>query len=141
MRDPTVAGRYARALFIVTEKQRVQQLALEAPIGAVEQVKESESGALLFRRDHLELVFGAGSKVRSAHFILKGDSAAWQQLINGITSGQLDKERVQKEAAPVAEAPKAIPSQCSACGARFTQTLVRGMQSVKCQYCGTVTAL
>jgi hypothetical protein len=131
-----------RVLFIVTEKQKVQQVALEAPIGAALQVKESESGALLFRKDHLELTFGPQSRVRAAHFILKGDSAAWQRLINRVNAGEMVKEQVLPESRPVAtEKPKGMPMQCPACGGRFTQELVRGMQSVKCQYCGTVVPL
>jgi hypothetical protein len=131
-----------KVLFVVTEKKKVQQVAMEAPIGAVEQVKESESGALLFRKDHLDLTFGPQSKVRSAHFVLKGDSAAWQRLINRINAGELAKERVKTEDEPKpTEAPKQLPAQCPACGARFTQEIVRGMTSVKCQFCGTVTRL
>ncbi len=131
-----------RVLFIVTEKQKVQQLALEAPIGAVQEVKESESGALLFRKDHLELTFGAASKVRFAHFVLKGDSAEWQRLINRVNGGEMEKERVKAEGGPKAEdKPKQLPTQCPACGGRFTQTIVRGMTNVKCQYCGTVVQL
>ena len=131
-----------RVLFVVTEKKKVQQVAFEAPIGSVEQVKESESGALLFRKDHLELVFGAQSKIRSAHLILKGDSAEWQRLINRVNAGEIEHERVKAEGEQKAESkPMQIPSQCPACGARFTQEIVRGMNSVKCQFCGTVTPL
>jgi ribosomal protein S27E len=125
-----------RVLFVVTEKKKVQQLALEAPIGSVQEVKESESGALIFRKDHLELTFGAASTVRFAHFILKGDSAEWQRLINRVNGGEMEKERVKAE-----DKPKQLPTQCPACGGRFTQTIVRGMTNVKCQYCGTVVQL
>jgi hypothetical protein len=127
-----------RVLFVVTERQKVQKLLLEAPIGKVKQVKESESGALLLRRDHLELTFAPGVPVSSAHFITKGDSAAWQRLINQVTSGDIEKERVTPEGTQPADKPKAMPSKCPACGAQITETLVRGMQSVKCRYCGTV---
>ncbi len=132
-----------KVLFIATEKQKVQQVAMEAPIGSVTQVKESESGALLLRKDHLDLVFGAQAKVRSAHFILKGDSAEWQRLINRVNAGELEKERVKAADAPRAEdkPTKPAPSHCPACGAAFTQEIVRGMTSIKCQFCGTVTRL
>ncbi len=130
-----------KVLFIVTEKQKVQQVAMEAPIGSVQQVKESDTGALLFHKDHLELTFGAESKVRAAHFILKGDSALWQRLINRVNAGEMEKDRVGKEAAPAADKPKTMPSQCPTCGARFTQEIVRGMNSVKCKFCGTVIQL
>lgn len=129
-----------RVLFVVTEKQKVQQVAMQAPIGSVLQAKESESGALLFRKDHLELTFGAQSSVRAAHFVLKGDSAEWQRLINRVNAGELEKEKIAS-AAPPAEKPKAMPTQCPACGARMTQEIVRGMRSVKCQYCGSVIPL
>jgi hypothetical protein len=130
-----------KVLFVVTEKQRVQKVAMEAPIGSVEQIKESDTGALMFHKDHLELTFGAQSRVRAAHFILQEDAAEWQRLINRVNAGEMEKERVQTTAAPTADKPKTMPSQCPACGARFTQELVRGMTSVKCQYCGTVTRL
>jgi len=132
-----------KVLFFATEKQKVQQVAMEAPIGSVTQIKESESGALLLRKDHLEVVFGPQSKVRSAHFILKGDSAEWQRLINRVNAGEMEKERVRAADAPKTEdKPKtALPTHCPACGAAFTQEIVRGMTSIKCQYCGTVTRL
>jgi hypothetical protein len=129
-----------KVLFIVTAKQKVQQVAMEAPIGSVQQIKESDTGALLFHQDHLELTFGAQSKVRTAHFILKCDAAEWLRLINRVNAGEMEKERVGVQAT-AAEKPKTLPSQCPACGARFTQEIVRGMNSVKCQYCGTVVQL
>ena len=130
-----------RVLFIVTEKQKVQRLALEEPVGAVDQVKETESGAMLFRKDHLDVTFSADSTVRSAHFVLKGDSALWQQMINRLNAGEMETERVDREPMPAPAAPLSMPSQCPACGGRITQQLVRGMQSVKCRYCGTVIPL
>lgn len=130
-----------KVLFITTQKQKVQQLALEAPIGSVKEVKESESGALIFRKDHLDLTFGPDAKVRSAHFILKGDSALWQQLINRVGAGDIERERIESARPEAAAAPKAAPTQCPACGARITQEIVRGMKSMKCQFCGTVIRL
>lgn len=128
-------------LFIPTEKERVQRLLLEAPIGAVQRSKAEERGALVWKKELLELHFSSQAPVSQARFILKGDSEACQALIGRIQSGDIAGERVGGAPVEAATPTGQIPSRCPACGAALTTEIVRGMRSVTCGYCGTVIPL
>jgi hypothetical protein len=139
-------------LFVTTEKERVQELKLEAPIGAVEQAKPSERRKVLRKKELLELTFGPQAPVTLALFQLKTDSEPWQGFIGRVISGDVDRERIGAaapagEEAPSEEAPAppepsvAVPTACPTCGAAITTEIVRGMKSISCEYCGTVMRL
>jgi hypothetical protein len=128
-------------LFITTERKRMHELLLEAPIGSVQQSEAIERGAV-FRKDFLELAFGAQATVSQALFRIEADSDAWQALIGRVASGDIAQERVGAETAPAVEVSVAdVPTNCPTCGAGFTAEIVRGMQSISCDYCGTVIRL
>jgi ribosomal protein S27E len=40
-----------------------------------------------------------------------------------------------------AEKVKAAPSQCPSCGGNINTVILRGMDSIKCEYCGFVIRL
>lgn len=131
----------AKFLFIPTEKQRVQKLLLEVPIGAVAEVRPGERGALMFKKELLELHL-TQADVPRALFRLEADSEAWAALIGRVHSGDIAGERVGAEAVPTVQvAPSQVPSRCPTCGAALTTEVVRGMTSVTCEYCGTVIRL
>ncbi len=131
----------AKFLFIPTEKQRVQKLLLEAPIGAVAEVRPGEHGVLMFKKELLELHLTQAG-VSRALFRLEADSEAWAALIGRVHSGDIAGERVGAEAAPTVQAaPSQVPSHCPTCGASLTTEIVRGMTSIACEYCGTVIRL
>lgn len=142
-------------LFVTTEKERVQKVLLEAPVGSIEKAQPRERRAVLFMKEQLELTFGPQAPVTLALFQLKTDSDPWQALIGRIISGDIDRERIGAAAPaaaapsveegappPVAEAPApAAPTACPTCGANITVEIVRGMRSITCEYCGTVIRL
>ncbi|MBN1484978.1 MAG: hypothetical protein JXA37_09670 [Chloroflexia bacterium] len=143
-----------KILFITTEKERVQKVLLEAPIGSIEKAQPREKRALVRMKEQIEITFGPQAPVTLALFQLKTDSDPWQALIGRIISGDIDRERVGAAAppapaaakegvpAPAAEAPApAAPTACPTCGANITTDIVRGMRSVTCEYCGTVIRL
>jgi hypothetical protein len=133
-----------KVLFIVTEKQKVQKLLMEAVIGQVEAAKASKAG-LLGHEDHIEFMLGSGAPVRMAHFHIEGqDSNAWQQLMGRAQSGELDRDRVAPDpavaaaTAAAAEIAHNLPAECPSCGAPVARTVLRGMDSVTCGSCGHV---
>ena len=131
----------ARFLFIPTQKQRVQKLLLEVPVGAVAEVRAGERGALMFKKEILELHLAQAGPSR-ALFRLEADSEAWAALIGRVRSGDIAGERVGAEAVPTVQvAPSQVPSRCPTCGAALTAEVVRGMASITCEYCGTVIRL
>ncbi len=129
-----------KVLFIATKKEKVQKVLIDVPVGAAHKLSESESGALLWHKELLDVNFVEGTPIRHAQFKLDEDSALWAALINRVVSGDMDKERI----APKAVAPtpaKSAPTKCPTCAAKLDAPIVKGMQSVKCPYCGTVIPL
>jgi hypothetical protein len=133
-----------KVLFIATEKQKVQELKWEAALSQVESVKASEKGGAILgigKKQVLEFKFGGSTKVRSALLQLEADSDTWQALIGRVKSGDIAGERTAPKDKTVVEAARAAPTQCNVCGATITQSMVKGMSEIKCEYCGTVIRL
>jgi hypothetical protein len=129
-----------KVLFVATEKQKVQNLQLEVPVALVDKVDISKQG-LLKNEDHIEIRFTSGAPVEVAHFHLWQDSATWQQLINRARSKDFDKGRTLVVDQAVVDKVKAAPSQCPGCGGNITQVVLRGMDTITCEYCGYVIRL
>lgn len=129
-----------KVLFIATEKQKVQKLLLEAPVVLVESVGTSKRG-LLKNEDHIAIRFASGAPVATANFHIWQPCEAWQALINRARTRDFEKDRaVALDQAEVEKVRKA-PSQCPSCGGNITQPVLRGMDSIKCEYCGFVIRL
>ena len=129
-----------KVLFVVTEKQKVQVLQLEAPVALLDNVETSKQG-LLKNEDHIEIHFGSGAPVQTTHFHIWQENAAWQALINRARSKDFDQGRAVAIDQAALERVKSAPTKCPACGGNITTVVLRGMDSLKCEYCGMVTRL
>jgi hypothetical protein len=129
-----------KVLFVATEKQKVQQLQMECPVSLVERVELSKQG-LLKSEDHIEIHFTNGAPVEVAHFHIWQDNATWQQLINRAKSKDFDKGRAVAIDQSAMDKVKAAPSQCPSCGGNINQVVMRGMDSLTCEYCGFLIRL
>ncbi len=133
-----------KTLFITTQKQKIQELKWEAALGEVESVKASERGGRILgigKKELLEFEFAPGAPVHSMVLRLEADSDNWQALIGHARSGEIAGERtIQKEKAAI-EAARSAPTKCTTCGARITQPVVKGMNEIKCEYCGALMRL
>lgn len=130
-----------KVLFFATEKQKVQQQLLEVPLALVEKVETSKKG-LFGHQDHLTITFKSGAPVQSAWFHLDGqDCNWWNGLIGQACSGGFDKERIVEIDNEVKEKVKSAPSNCPRCGAPVTQVVLRGMDTLTCEYCQHVIRL
>jgi len=129
-----------KVLFVVTEKQKVQGLQLEAPVALVEKVDTSKQG-MLKNEDHIEIRFIRGAPVQTAHFHIWQENTAWQGLINRARSKDFDKGRAVPLDQAAVDKVKAAPAQCPSCGGNITSVILRGMDSIKCEYCGFVIRL
>ena len=129
-----------KVLFVATEKQKVQKLQLECPIAMVDKVDLSKQG-LMKNEDHIEIRFASGAPVEVAHFHIWQDNAIWQQLINRAKSKDFDKSRAVAIDQAAVDKVKAAPSQCPSCGGNISQVVMRGMDSITCEYCGFVIRL
>ena len=129
-----------KVLFVATEKQKVQKLQIECPVSLVDKVDASKQG-MLKNEDHIEIRFASGAPVEVAHFHIWQDNATWQQLINRAKSKDFDNGRAVAIDQAVVDKVKAAPAQCPNCGGNITQVVMRGMDSIKCEYCGFVIRL
>ena len=130
-----------KVLFITTERQKVQKLLVEVPVTLVQEIKATKQG-LFKNEDHLELQFASGAPLQSTHFHIDGqDCNYWQGLINRARIKDFDKERAIAVDQTVVEKTKDAPSLCPNCGGKITQVVMRGMDSITCEYCGTIIRL
>jgi len=129
-----------KILFITTEKQKVQELKWEIPVALIDEIKPSKQG-MLKNEDHLDLRFGEGATLESAHLHLWQDSHAWLQLLNRAKAKDFDRGRAVAIDQDEIEKVKAVPAQCPSCGGNLDQVILRGQDSVKCEYCGFVIRL
>jgi hypothetical protein len=130
-----------KVLFITTDKEMVQQLIFEVPVGQVEETKASDKG-FLGRKEMLELRFAPEADLSEATLRLHGvENEEWAGLIGRVKSGEIAKERTRpKEEAAVGIA-RAAPTKCPTCGATLSVEIVRGMREITCEYCGSVIRL
>lgn len=130
-----------KVLFIATEKEEVQELLFEVPVGQVEKVKSSQKG-FLGGKEMLEFRFDADASLNSALLMLRGaDNDIWLRLIGRVKSGEIDNERTEAKDEEVIEKARSAPTECSGCGASLDVEIVRGMREIECPYCGKVIRL
>ncbi len=133
-----------KVLFVKLDKETVHELLFEAPVSAIEAIKtgEERTGFLaLGKVEVLELVFDHTAELSGAVLHLqKDDAQEWESLVGRVKSGQIDRARTEgasAEAVSLDQARTELPTNCPNCSAPLDQTVVRGMTSVSCQYCGT----
>lgn len=130
-----------KVLFITTEKQKVQRVLLEVLVAQIETVKASKKG-LFGNEDFIDLTFASGAQYPSAQLHLKGqDSNEWQGLINRAIAKEFDKGRAVAVDSEAVEKVKAAPTICPGCGGTIAQTILRGMDTITCEYCGYIIRL
>lgn len=129
-----------KILFITTAKEKVQAVKWEAPVALIEESKASKQG-LLKNEDHLAIRFGQGAPLGSVHVHIWQEGSEWVQLLNRAKARDFDKTRAIAIDPSAVEKVKSAPSQCPSCGANITQTVLRGMDTIKCEYCGYVIRL
>jgi hypothetical protein len=131
-----------KVLFITTEKETVQELVFEVPIGQIEEATASDKKKFLGRKEMLELLLAPEADLDRATFRLIGaQNEEWAGLIGRVKSGEIEKERTQPKDEEAEEAIRDIPTKCATCGATITTEIVRGMREITCEYCGSVIRL
>jgi len=124
-----------KVLFVATEKETVQKLLWEAPVFLVENVKISKQG-MMKNEEHIDIQFSSGAPVYTVHMHIWQSAEEWQALINRARSREFDKTRAVGIDQAEVEKVKSLPSQCPSCGGNLDQVVLRGQDSVKCEYCG-----
>jgi predicted nucleic acid-binding Zn-ribbon protein len=128
-------------LFITTETEKVQTLLFEIPVPMIEKVEVSKQG-FFKNEDWVELVFATGAQLREAIIHLDGqDCAVWQGLLNKAVAKEFDRDRVTAVSQAEVEKVKKAPTICPSCGGAITKPVLRGMDSINCEFCGKVIRL
>ena len=130
-----------KVLFVTTERELVQKLQFEVPVVSVETVKATKQG-LFKNEDWIEMVLASGSFSREVKLHLDGqDSNEWQKLITRVKTREIDADRAIAIDQAAVEKVKAAPSQCPNCGGAITAPVLRGQDTIKCEFCGNVIRL
>ena len=130
-----------KVLFITTERKLVQQLIMETAVAYVTDVKGVKQG-LFKNEDYLYLTFTSGAPYRNTQFHIYGqDCQVWAGLINRVRAKEFDKDRVIQVDQAEVEKVKNAPSVCPACGGAINQVVLRGQDTITCEYCGHVIRL
>ena len=131
-----------KILFITTEKETVQELVFEVPVRQIEEIKATDKKKFLKRHELLELFFAPEADLAEATLrLIHTKNEKWSQLIGRVKSGEIDNERAQPKDEEEVEAIRAAPTKCTTCGATLSVEIVRGMQEIECEYCGSVIRL
>lgn len=143
-----------KVLFIATQKQLIQEMLWDVPVGAVTEteLEDKKSGFLgMGRQELLTLRFPERTRELPSDVVLqlKGGATneAWRGLIREVKSGQIEADmfgapspQEQLAADVEAEAEETddeLPTRCPNCHATLPP-IYKGMQQVVCEYCGTV---
>ena len=130
-----------KVLFVTTEREKVQKLQFETPVVVIENIKATKQG-LFKNEDWLEFQLPSGSFAREVKLHLDGgDCNQWQQMINRIKSGEVEAERALEIDAQAVEKARSAPARCPSCGGAITKPVLRGMDSITCDFCGAVIRL
>jgi hypothetical protein len=130
-----------KVLFIATEKELVQELSLELPVGQIEESKATDKG-LFGGQELLALVFAPEADLSGVTLRLRGaKNEDWVAFIGRVQSGEIARERTTPKDEAVVEAAQSAPTKCTYCGATLDVTVVRGMREITCEYCGSVIRL
>lgn len=123
-------------LFVTTERKLVQQLLFEVPVYSVSNVKSTSQGVFK-NEDWIELEFESGAFARSAKLHLDGqESDSWQKMITQAKSRELDGDRALEIDQTAEAKARSAPVQCPNCGGAITKPVLRGMDSITCDFCG-----
>jgi predicted nucleic acid-binding Zn-ribbon protein len=125
-------------LFITTETQKIQACLFEIPVPMIEKIEASKQG-FFKNEDWMDLLFATGAQLREAKLHLYDqDSAVWQGYLNKAVAKEFDKERVAPVNSEVVEKIKNAPTICPSCGGSISKPVLRGMDSITCEFCGKV---
>ena len=129
-----------KVLFVATEKKLVQEKLWEAPVALIEEAKARKEG-FMNKDDFIEVHFGSGLAYDSAHIHIWQPADEWMALIKRAKAKEFDTTRAIAISVEEVEKVKSAPTQCPSCGGVINQVVLRGMDTLTCEYCGAVIRL
>lgn len=130
-----------KVLFITTERKKVQVLAAEVALTMIQETNATKQGVFK-NEDFLDLRFASGAPYQQMQFHLKGqDCNEWKALINRVLSGDITRDRAVAIDQSAVDKVKNAPTICPNCGGTIKQAILRGQDSIQCEYCGAIIRL
>ncbi len=129
-----------KILFVATEKKLVQELLWQVPLALIEETKAYKEG-FLNKDDYIDLRFGSGAPFDIVHMHIWQRGDEWKALLKRAKSKEFDATRAIPIDEAAAEKVKDAPTKCPSCGGAINQVVLRGMESMTCEYCGDVIRL
>lgn len=129
-----------KVLFIATEKEKIQELLWEVPVALIEDVRSHREG-FMGNQSYIEVQFGGGAVLNKANLRIWQPGDEWVSLLNRAKAGDFDQTRAVPIDEEIAERAANAPTQCPECGGAINQVVMRGMDSLTCEYCGSVIRL
>lgn len=129
-----------KVLFVATKKKLVQETLWKIPVVLVEDVEPYKEG-FLNKDDYIDLTFASGAPIDLVHLHIWQRGDEWQALIQRAKAREFDDNRAIPIDEAVAERVKNAPTKCPSCGGAITQPILRGMESINCEFCGDVIRL
>ena len=130
-----------KVLFVTTERKMVQELLFEIPVSMLEKIEATEQG-LFKNQDFLDILLSPGAPFARVQLHLFGqNSSDWKAMINALQAGEYDKNRTRTLEPEILEKIKNAPTVCPNCNGAITQPILRGMQQLTCEFCGSVIKL
>lgn len=130
-----------KVLFITTDSEIERKLMFDCPVQVIEKTETFQEG-LLKGEDHLRVWFTAQGPYDHTQFrLMNRDNKDFAEAIRRVQNGDYLKNRTQAVDAEVLERVKSAPSECPACGGTIHQAVMRGQETITCEYCGMVIRL
>jgi hypothetical protein len=129
-----------KVLFVATEKKLVQEMLWEAPVALIEDAKASKEG-FMNKDDFIEVHFSGDAPYDAVHVHIWQPGDDWRALLKRAKAKDFDATRAIAISAEEAKKVKSAPTQCPSCGGAIDQVILRGMDTLNCEYCGAVVRL
>ncbi len=129
-----------KVLFVATEKKLVQETLWETPVATIESTKARKEG-FMNKDDFIDIALGEGAPYDSLSLHIWQPADEWVALLTRAKAREFDATRAIEIDAETAAKVKSAPTQCPSCGGAINQVILRGMESITCEFCGVVIRL
>ena len=129
-----------KVLFITTKKELVQKMLWQVPVELIEQTKASKEG-FMNKDDFIKVQFSGDAPFDTVYLHIWQSGETWKSLLKKARTKDFNNDRAIKISEEISEKVKNAPTKCPSCSGSITQVVMRGMDSVTCEYCGTVIRL
>ena len=123
--------------FFAAEKQRVQKLLIDEPVGHLASSDDSTRG-WVFKDQVIAFAWDRAAKARGTTTFEfdRGSAKEWDTLVESIRDGSIAADRADSGTAPE-EVLLRFPEKCTACGGSLPAA-VKGQVTLTCPFCTTV---